>query len=275
MGLSGGFDIWEAYAGRYLIDREAGRRQFVAIPIFPKRTFRHSAIYVRRGGPVTSPADLQGRRVGLQHWATTAALWAKGILAEEHGVDLAAVSWLQVSPDGPVWARPPWLRLEQAPPGIDLAELLRRGEVDAAITSQAWVPYEHPDLDFLFRDYAARERDYFARTRIFPIMHVLLVRRAILDADPSVASRLFEAWTTAKRECLERQERDRLIVSSMWFQGLLEEERAAMGTQDTYPWGFHRSRHEIAKLLGYALDQGVLSVAAEPEDLFHPSTLDT
>ncbi len=273
MGLSGAFDVWEAFAGRYLVDHDAGRREFVALPVFPKRTFRHSAIYVRRNGPVRSPADLHGRRVGLQHWATTAALWAKGILAEDHDIDLRAISWLQTSPDEPAWSRPAWLRLEQAPGGSDLATLLAQGDIDAAITSEAWVPYEHPEFDFLFPDYGNRERRYFARTRIFPIMHVLLVRRSILDADPSLGMRLFDAWTAAKLECLARQARDRLVVSSMWYQSLLQEERTAMGSTDTYPWGLRRSRHEVAKLVEYALAQGLLSVRWQPEALFHPSTL--
>lgn len=274
LGLSGAFDIWEAYAGRYLMDFDAGRRAFVAIPVFPKRTFRHSAIYVRRGGSVAEPSDLRGRRVGLQHWATTAALWAKGILAEDHGVDLAAIHWLQTSPETGAWRRPAWLNLEQASPDPSLADRLRSGEIDAAITSEAWVPYENPDFDFLFPDYGARERDYFARTRIFPIMHVLLVRREILDRDPSIGSRLFHAWTAAKQDCLDRMTRDRLTISSMWFQALLQEERAAVGSLDTYPFGFAATRHEIATMLRYAGSQGLVA-AWRPEELFHPSTLDT
>ena len=271
LGLTGSYDVWEAYAGRYLMDLAAGRREFTAIPVFPKRCFRHSSIYVRPGGPVARASDLAGRRVGLQHWSTTAALWAKGILAEDYGLGLASVTWVQTSPDGPSWAPPPWLRLEQAPPDSDLATLLRAGEIDAAITSEAWVPYEHPDLDFLFPDYASLEREYFARARIFPIMHLLLVRTTILDTDPAVATQLFRAWDAAKLACFDRMERDRLVISSMWFQALLQEERAAMGSNDTYPWGLERSRHEIAKLLDYAVAQGIVSDRLRPEDMFHPS----
>ena len=274
LGLTGAFDAWEAYAGRYLIDLDAGRREFSALPIYPKRTFRHASIYVRRGGPVRRPADLAGRRVGLQHWSTTAAVWARGILAEDHGVDLRAVRWVQTSPDPAGWSRPAWLHIEQAEPGADLAGLLTGGEIDAAITSQAWVPYEHPELDFLFPDYPLLERTYFARTRIFPIMHVLLVRTSILDADPWVAASLFDAWTQAKLACLARLERDRLLLTSMWFAGLLQEERAAMGGRDTYPWGLRATRHELEKLLEYARAQGLIRSHLEPEDLMHPAARD-
>ncbi len=272
-GLSGRYDVWEAYAGRYLLDREAGWRDYVAIPVFPKRTFRHGSMYVRRDGSVPRPEALHGRRVGVQHWSTTAAIWAKGILTDEHALDLGSIDWVQTSPDERPWQRPDWLRLGQAPAGADLASLLREGVVDAAITSQAWVPYEHPDLAFLLPDYAVRERAYFRRTSIFPIMHVLLVRAAILDADPSVGPRLFAAWTEAKDRCYERMERERLVTSSMWFQGLLEEERMAVGARDTYPYGFQRSRHEVAKLIGLAVDQGLLPVARPAETYFHPATL--
>jgi len=275
LGLTGSYDVWEGYAGRYLMDVDAGRRTFSAIPVFPKRTFRHSSIYVRRGGPVHSPGDLTGRRVGLQHWATTAALWARAVLAEESGVDLGSVEWVQTSPDVPRWTRPPWLRLEQARPDADLATMLLSGEVDAAITSEAWVPYEHPEFDFLFPDYGALEREYFARTRVFPIMHLLLVRTSLLDADPSLARRLFDAWTASKLACLDRFRRDRLLLTSMWFHALLQEERAAAGSDDTYPWGFVRCRHEIATLLDHALAQGLIATPMRPEDVFHPSSLAT
>lgn len=275
LGLSGAFDVWEAFMGRYLMEFDAGRREFVAIPVFIKRNFRHSSIYVRRGGPIAAPDDLRDRRVGIQHWATTAAIWAKGILVDDHGVDLASITWVQTSPDEPAWRRPPWLRLDQAPPGRALPDLLRAGDIDAAISSAAWVPYEHPDLACLFPDHAQLEREYFARTRIFPIMHTLVVRAAILDADPWVAPRLFEAWSLAKQACQARLERDRYLVSSMWFPSLLEEERTAMGSSDTYPWGLRRSRHEVAKLVEHAFHQGIVRARWAPEDLFHPSTRDT
>lgn len=275
LGLSGAYDVWEGYAGRYLMDLEAGRREFVAIPVFPKRSFRHSSIYVRRAGTIRSPGELQGRRVAVQHWGTTAAIWAKGILADDYGLDLRSVDWVQTSPDEPAWVRPSWLRLEQGPSGRTPSDLLLNGEVDAAISASALAPYEHPELGYLFPDYRSRERDYFARTRIFPIMHLLLVRSSILDEDPSIALRLLEAWTAAKLVCLAAMERDRQLVSSMWFRGLFEEERAAVGSPDTYPWGFRQGRHEIAKLVEYAVDQGVLTAQHEPEELFHPATLDS
>jgi 4,5-dihydroxyphthalate decarboxylase len=275
LGLTGAYDAWEGYAGRYLMDVDAGRREFSAIPVFPKRAFRHSSIYVRRGGPVTSPADLAGRRVGLQHWATTAALWARAALAEEFGVDLGSVEWVQTSPGIPGWICPPWLRLEQARADADLAGMLHSGEIDAVITSEAWVPYEHPEFDFLLPDYGVLERDYFARTHVFPIMHLLLVRTSILDGDTSLARRLFDAWTASKLACLERLRRDRLLLTSMWFHGLLQEERAAAGSDDTYPWGFARCRHEVAMLLGHALTQGLITAPMRPEDVFHPSSLTT
>lgn len=275
LGSSGAFDIWEAYAARYLADRSAGAREFTAIPVFPKRTFRHSATYVRRGGDVREPADLHGCRVGVQHWATTAAVWAKGILSDDYGVNLARILWTQVQPDHRAWPRPSWLDLDQAPQGSDLATMLREGLIDAAITSEPWVPYEHPEFACLLADPAAEERRYFARTRIFPIMHVLLVRTSLLDADPALGHRLLELWTASKNECIERMTRSRLVVMSMWFHGLLDEERAAVGSNDTYPWGFRATEHEIAKLIEYCGKQGILEVPLQPSEVFHPSTLET
>jgi 4,5-dihydroxyphthalate decarboxylase len=274
LGLTGAFDVWEAYLGRYLLDLAAGGRDFVAIPVIMKRAFRHSSIYVRRGGPIHAPSDLPGRRVGVQRWTTTAGIWAKGILAHDFQVDLATITWVStVQEDGP-FSNPSWLRHE-AEPGADLLELLVGGKVDAAITSEAWSPHEVPAIDFLFPDFGELERAYYARTRIFPSMHVLLVRRVVLDQDPWVGPALFDAFTAAKQAALDRLRQDRQRSTMMWFRALWEEERAAVGTGDPYPWGVRATLGEIAQLQEFAVEQGILDRPHPITVLFHRSTLAT
>jgi 4,5-dihydroxyphthalate decarboxylase len=271
----GEYDVIEFFTGTYIADLPHRKLGFTAIPIYVKRMFRHSYIYVNRKSGIKKPTDLNGKRVGVQNWATSAAVWAKGILEEEYGVDLASITWVQGRPmqlHG--WAAPKWLKMEEATGGSDQFELLAAGKVDAAITTEVWAPDVHPDIDFLFPDYGAEERAYYKKTRCFPIMHTLLVRTSILEANPWVARSLFDAWEASKKKCLERQQWERMHLTSLWYRALWEEERAAAG-EDIYQWGFKGSRHELERLLRYCHRQALIPQLYKPEDMFWPSMLET
>jgi len=272
----GDFDICEFFTGTYIADLPFKKLGFTAIPIFVKRMFRHSYIYVNKNAGIHSPKDLNGKRIGVQTWITSAALWAKGMLEDDHGLDLASVQWVAWQPVRiPDWTKPNWLNLDISRSGIEQFDLLARGEIDAAITTEIWAPDRHPDIDFLFPDYGAREREYFKRTRCFPIMHTLLIRNSVLEKDPWVARSLFDAWEASKQK-LYRQEREweRIHKTSLWYRALWEEERAAAG-DDIYVWGFAKTRHEVDVMLRYAHRQGVTPQRYQPEDLFWPSMLET
>jgi 4,5-dihydroxyphthalate decarboxylase len=271
----GDFDIAEFFTGTYIADLPFRKLGFTAIPVFVKRMFRHSYLYrnVRRG--VQGPADLNGRRVGVQTWATSAAVWAKGMLEEDYGVDLASIRWVAWQPVRvPDWVPPPWLQMEIAPAGVSQFDLLASGEIDAGITTEIWAPGVHPDIDFLIPDYAQAERDYYRRTRCFPIMHTLLVRTRVLEEHPWVARSLFDAWEASKRLCYEHQQWQRMHMTSLFYRALWEEEHALAG-DDPYRWGFRATRHEIDRLLEHAHRQGLTPQRHQPEDLFWPSMLDT
>jgi 4,5-dihydroxyphthalate decarboxylase len=275
----GEFDATEFYTGLYLADLEERTLGFSAIPIFVKRMFRHSYIYVNRRAGIREPRDLAGKRIGVQTWFTTTAMWGRGLLADDYGVDLASIKWtVEKAESIGSWQPPSWLQLEVAPPGEKgavLFGLLAEGTIDAAITTAIWAPDVHPDIDFLFPDYATLERAYFARTRFFPIMHTFLIRTHVLERDPWVAMSFFDAWTRSKEAAYEWLDRQRIHLTSMWFRGLWEEERAAAGSRDIYPWGFAATRAEVDKLCEYAFVQGMTARRHEPEELFHPSTLGT
>jgi 4,5-dihydroxyphthalate decarboxylase len=271
----GEFDVCEFFAGTYIADLPFKKLGFTAIPIYVKRMFRHSYIYTNRKSAIRTPADLNGKRVGVQTWITTAALWAKGILEEEHGVDLASITWVAWQPVRiPDWKPPEWLKLEYAPAGSEQFNLLAAGAIDAGITTEIWAPGRHPDIGFLFPDYAAQERAYFQRTRCFPIMHMLLIRNSVLERDPWVAQSLYDAWEASKQKLYERQEWERIHMTSLWYRALWEEERAAAG-DDIYVWGFKKGRHELEIMLRYAYRQALTPRQYTPEELFWPSMLET
>jgi 4,5-dihydroxyphthalate decarboxylase len=276
---SGEFDVCEFYTGLYLADIPYGTLGFTGIPIFVKRMFRHSYIYVNRRAGIRVPADLVGKRIGVQTWFTSTALWARGILEDDYGVDVKSVQWVVEKPERiGDWVPPSWLNLEVAPEGEKgkvLHGLLAEGKIDAAITTDTWAPNGHPDIDFLFPDYANVERAYFQRTGIFPIMHTLLIKTPILERDPWIAMSLFNAWQESKALCYEWLERQRIHLTSLWFRGLWEEERAVVGSKDIYRWGFRDTRSEVATMCDYAYRQGLTPRRLEPEELFHPSTLET
>lgn len=271
----GKFDIAEFYAGIYIADLPQRSFGFTAIPIFVKRMFRHSYIYVNKRAGITAPRDLKGKRVGILARFNTTALWIRGILEDDYGVDSKSITWVAEQTETvPNWQSPSWLKLEISPKGVNQDDLLTSGAIDACITTRTWAPNFHPDIDFLFPNYAEVERDYFKRTGYFPIMHLLVIKTAVLEKHPWVAMSMFNAWQESKQRCYEWLEWQRVHMTSMWFRALWEEERASAG-EDIYPWGFQKARSEVDKMLDYADRQGMTPRKFQPEDLFHASTLGT
>lgn len=272
---AGEFDVCEFFTLTYIADLPYKSLGLTAIPIFVKRMFRHSSIYVNKRAGIRAPADLHGRRVGVQGWFTSAGVWGRSILNEDYGLDLKSVTWVAERPDSMGdWRPPDWLKLEHAPPGKRLHDLLAAGEIDAGITTETWAPNGHPDVDYLFPNHAELEREYYRRTGLFPIHHTLLIRTAVLDAQPWVAMSLFNAWQESKQRCYDWLEFQRVHQTSLWYRGLYEEEQAAAG-RDFYRWGFRGTRWEVDKMLELAYQQGISPRKFTPEDMFHPSTLET
>ena len=274
-GPQGQFDVVEFYTGRYMADLPSRLLGYTAIPIFVKRMFRHSSIYINNKSGIRSPSDLNGRRVGLQTWFTSAAVWARGLLEDEFGVDAKSITWVARHTEGiGEWNPPSWLKLEMTPPGAKLFDLLTSGDIQAGITTDVWAPNVHPNVDYLFPNYAELERDYFKRTGFFPIMHTLLIRSAILEQEPWVAMSLFNAWMASKQALYDDLEWQRVHMTSLWYRALREEELAVAG-DDIYRWGFKKTRAEVDKMLEYVFRYGMVPRKFEPEDMFHPSTLGT
>ena len=241
----------------------------VAIPVFPSRMFRHSAIYARPS--VKAPKDLEGKRVGIPEWAQTAGIYARGLLQHEYGVDLARIAWFQAGVRQP--GRVEKVQLE-LPAGIritpvpdkSLAEMLASGELDAVISAR------DPGGERLFPDYQETEEAYFRKTRIYPIMHVIVLRRAVYERDRWIAMNLLKAFEQAKRASMARLVEIGLShVPMPWLAEHARRWRELAG-EDFWPYGIEANRPTLEAFAQYAFEQGVTARRMSAEDLFAPET---
>jgi len=241
----------------------------VALPVFVSRVFRHSAIYSK----LKQPKDLEGKRVGIPEWAQTAGIYVRGLLQHEYGVDLARIEWVQAGVREPgrvekVELRlPPGVRIRAAPDQT-LAGMLARGELDAAISAR------DPGGRRLFENYQELEEAYFRKTRIFPIMHVVVLRREVYQRDRWVAMNLFKAFEEAKRASQARLTEIGLSHIPMpWLAEHARRWREAAG-EDFWPYGLEGNRPTLEAFLRYAHEQGVTARLLKVEELFAPETLE-
>jgi 4,5-dihydroxyphthalate decarboxylase len=268
------WDVSELSFGKYTSLTSQGAAPMVAIPVFPSRVHRHSAIYVRADRGITSAKELNGRTIGIPEWAQTAGVYVRGFLAEDYGVDLASIRWLQAGVNQPGRAEkvaltlPAGIRYEPRP-DASLSAMLRSGEVDAVISARAPDAFTAGgEVVRLFPDFRAEEERYFKKTGIFPIMHLITLRRTAFEQHPWIAMNLFKAFDEAKRRCLKRL-RDFTIAGTAlpWIAAIADEIMQAQGA-DPYPYGIEASRPTLDAFCRYCHDQGVTARRMTPEDLF-------
>jgi 4,5-dihydroxyphthalate decarboxylase len=269
--------VSELSLAKYASLRARGDDSLTAIPVFTSRMFRHSAIFVRDDGPVGEPARLAGARVGIPEWTQTATVYVRGLLTHTYGIPLDGVSWFQagVNEAGRIEGVPIDL-----PTGVSctpvtdrtLNEMLLSGDLDAVISA-------HPPTEFtsgsgrvvrLFPDYRAVEEAYYRTTGIFPIMHLVALRRDIHDAHPWVAMNLLRAFEEAKRRSLARAvDANVSHVPIPW--GIDDAARARdLFGRDWWPYGVEPNRTTLDAFLGYAFEQGVCDRRLDAEELFAP-----
>jgi 4,5-dihydroxyphthalate decarboxylase len=267
--------ISELSMAKYCSLRAHGDDSIVAIPVFPSRCFRHSAMFVRSDGPVDDPGALAGRRIGVPEWTQTATVYARAALAEQYGVGLSDVEWVQAGTNQPGRVEPVSINL---PDGVhmtrvadrSLNEMLVAGDIDAVIAA-------HPPADFmnesgrvvrLFTDYRTVEEEYFRSTGVFPIMHVMVLKADVHEAHPWVAMNLLTAFEEAKRRSLQRAidpNTPRFPVP--WSFANAEAAQATFG-EDFWPYGIEENRTTLTSFLRFAHEQGVCDRLLEPEELF-------
>ncbi len=280
------FDITEMSVSSYVLQLSRGGSDYTAIPAFVSRAFRHAGFFARAGAGITSPADFANRRIGVPEYQMTAALWMRGILADEYGVDCSAIHWLTGALDEGIrrerleLALPPGMMVEPIKDGDTLQEMLLRGEIDGLLAPkppQAFLD-GNPSLIRLFPDFETAEQAYFRKTGFFPIMHLIGVRKTVAAEYPWLARALYDSFVEARDLALKRL-RDIWLgnanrLSLPWLGASMERTLATLGP-DFWSYGFTANRAEIDAICRYSTEQHLAASRVRPEALFHPSVLDT
>lgn len=275
------FDICELSLSSFAVKTAAGDCPYVGVPAFLSRAFRHTSIYVRKDR-IARPQDLKGRRIGVAEYQLTANVWARALLAD-HGVSPSDVVWVTGGLEEPgrlekvAVALPPTIRREAAPDGATLSGLLAAGAIDAVISPRAPSCHDngHPDVGWLFDDPIAAAKDYYRRTRIFPVMHLVGVRRETAERHAWVPAAVLKAFTAAKAAALRHLGDTAATKATLPFvEEQLRDARALMGP-DFWSYGLAPNRHVLDAFLRHHHDQGLSARVVRADELFHASTHET
>jgi 4,5-dihydroxyphthalate decarboxylase len=266
------FEISELSMGSHIVTTARGDAPYVGVPVFLSRAFRHSAIYVRTDRGISAPEDLAGRTIGLPEYQQTAALWVRGILREQHGIDTRAIRWRTERERIPITLPPSF---DVAPAGESLDAALAEGRIDALIAPRPPACYlaRSAPVARLFPDYRQAEEAWHRATGFFPIMHCLAVRKDVAEQYPWVPAELFRLFGAAKALSLDELAMVNVLrVSLPWIAAEAATQSAFMGG-NPWPYGFARNRDEIAAMIRFAVADGLAARAIAPEELFHPGVL--
>jgi 4,5-dihydroxyphthalate decarboxylase len=278
------FDVTELSLSSYLLQLTRGDCPYVAIPVFLSRGFKHDCVYVRADAGIDDPKDLEGKLVGVPEYQMTLALWGRGILQDEYGVDFRTLRYRTGGLNTPGRKERLPLRLpdhmDVAPVGPErcLNDLLVAGELDAIMSPGPPKAFSdgHPNVRRLIADPHTAERDYFARTGIFPILHVAGIRRALVEQHPWLPERVFEAFVKSKR--IAMAEIDAIAnagankITLPWFAAEVARTRALMG-DDYWSYGVSANRAALEAVCRYSHEQYLSERPLTVADLFAESTL--
>ena len=279
---SADFDISELSFSSYLVKHSKGDCPYIAVPVFLSRAFRHTSIYVRKDR-IERPEDLKGKRIGLPEYQLTAHVWARALLQDDFGVRPSDVQWVRggiESPGRPEKIRlqlPADVRIEDAPEGTTISELLDRGEIDGFIAPRppSAAALANPNVGWLFDDPTAVAKDYFRRTGVFPIMHVCAVRKTLAQQHPWLPMALTKAFTQAKDAALEKlSDTSATKVTLPFVEEQLKAARETMGA-DFWSYGVAANRRTLETFVRHHHAQGLSARLVTVEELFHPSTYES
>ncbi|CAN5225392.1 4,5-dihydroxyphthalate decarboxylase [soil metagenome] len=281
------YDVSELGLSYFLRTMDFDEPPFLAIPVFPVRSFRHSAIYINKASGIHSPQDLAGKTIGeLAMYGHDAGVMPKGMLSDEFGFEPNRSSWVIGGIDfklDPIdWLPQPHptdVQVRQAPAGADLGAMLESGEIDALISADAprCVLEQSPKVGRLFEDYVPVERDYYRRTGIFPIMHAVVVTRQLAEQQPEIVKAIYRGFQDAKAACekqlVEGMTFNNMTVMIPWLSALIAQDRQLLG-KDWWPYGIERNRVTLDAFLRYHHEQGLSKRRMRIEDVFVPYLLD-
>ncbi|GLK85645.1 ABC transporter substrate-binding protein [Ancylobacter defluvii] len=274
--LGGEFDITEMSLSTYSLLRSRGTCRYVGLPIFVSRKFRHSAIYIRADADIARPEDLRGRRIGMPEYQLTANVWVRGLLSDEYGVSADSVHWMIGGIDAPGREEkvpidlPTRFTVTRLGAGETLWQMLLEGRVDAIIAPRAPQAFAqgHPAIRRLFADVPGAERDYYRRTGLFPLMHVIGVRQDVMERHVGLPAALSEAFSAAKAFAageLHQYAYDAAMLP--WQEASLRETEATMGA-DYWPYGLEPNRMAIEAFARYQFEQGIVERVQSASDIF-------
>lgn len=276
------FDVSELSLSSYAISVAREDAHYVAVPVFLSRAFRHTSIYVRTDRGFEQPTDLRGRRIGIAEYQLTANVWVRGILEEAYGVAASEIEWVRGgmnTPGRPEKIRvdlPAHIRMSEAPQGATLNAMLAAGEIDGFVGPRAPRCFDegHPHVGRLFADPVGEAEAYYRRTGIFPIMHVLGVRRALAEAHPWLPGALTKAFSEAKAMALAAlSDTSATKVTMPFVEDTLYRSHRLMGA-DFWSYGVGPNRTVLDTFLRYHASQGLSPRRVAVDELFHPSTLE-
>lgn len=276
------FDISELSLSSYSISVARGDPHYVAIPVFLSRAFRHTSVYIRTDKGIEKPEDLKGKRIGIAEYQLSANVWVRGILEDDYDVKPSDIVWVRGGMD--TAGRPEKIKvqlpnditMEEAPEGSTLNQMLADGEIDGFVGPRWPRCYAegHPNVGRLFADSISAAEDYFRRTAIFPIMHVLGVRRSLAEAYPFLPAALLKAFTDSKRLAEEALlDTSATKVTMPFVEDNLKRVQALMGN-DPWSYGVAANVGTLDRFLDYHARQGLSPRRVKVEELFHPSTLE-
>ena len=279
--LGGEFDIAEMSMSSYLLQCSRGENLYQAIPAFVSRKFRHGSIYVRADAGIEAPEDLRGRRVGVPEYQLTANVWARGLLSDEYGVRSDEIHWVIGGVEEPGRDEkipvqlPANFECTRLGPGETLWDMMTRGRLDAIIAPRAPRAFVNADprIRRLFADPVAAEKAYYKKTGLFPLMHVVGIRKDVVAAEPALPALLLAALQAGRSHALNQLHQSNVDTTMLpWLDAHLRETEDVMG-KDYWPYGTEANRKDIETLCRYSHEQGIVATRMTVEDLFPPLPL--
>lgn len=276
------FDVTELSFSSYLVKHSRGDCPYIAVPVFLSRAFRHTSIYVRKDR-IRRPEDLKGRRIGIPEYQLTAIVWARSILQDDYGVAPEDVTWVRGGIDTPGRPEkiklelPPGVKVESAPEGKTISQLLHEGEIDGFIAPRppSGAAASNPDVGWLFDDPTAVAKDYYRRTGIFPIMHVVGIRKELAQQHRWLPGAVFKAFSESKTRALELlADTSATKVTLPFVEEQLKAARETLG-QDFWSYGVEANRRTLEAFVHHHHAQGLSARKLAVEELFDPSTYES
>jgi 4,5-dihydroxyphthalate decarboxylase len=277
------YDICELSLSSYSVKTANGTSSYIAVPVFPSRAFRHSSIYVRGDHGIDKPEDLKGKRIGVPEYQLTANVWVRLLLEEEYGVKASDIRWVRGGYEDPTRVEkialklPEGVVLENAPEGQTISDLLAAGEIDGVIGPRAPSCFDrgNPQVKYLFDDPQKAAAEWYERTKLFPVMHTLGIRKTLAEQHPWLPGAVVKAFEHSKSIALARlSDTSATKVTLPFIEDQLRAARRLMG-RDFWSYGFAENEHVIDRFLAQHFAEGLSNRRLQPAELFHPASLES